>query len=186
MILLFYVMSQWATLRRKEGYVYFAEVREDEVFAQRTQALNTNYSLSNLLNWIILRNDSPCKRSWCYAVRETRRGQKFCLWPPMLNASVTLPCRADVVRSSRRKPDLKMVWFNPTNTNWIPTSKGPRKQKPSPLEGCAPFPATSRGDRTEGVKLNTTQRCGTRMGGGVNGIMSFTEGTAPGWGVWAG
>lgn len=62
-------------------------------FRQRNQALNTNDSLSNLLNWVILRNHSPCKRFWCYAVRETSIGEEFCPGPPMLTESVTLPSR---------------------------------------------------------------------------------------------
>lgn len=62
-------------------------------FRQRNQALNTNDSLSNLLNWVILRNDSPRKRFWCYAVRETSIGEEFCPGPPMLTESVMLPSR---------------------------------------------------------------------------------------------
>lgn len=62
-------------LRRKQWYVYLAEVQVGEVFAQRNQALNTNYCLSNLLNWIVLRNDSLCKGFCCYDVRETSKGE---------------------------------------------------------------------------------------------------------------
>lgn len=177
LIFLFYVTSQtWEQPSEKEGVTcLLCRGSEREVSALRNQDWNSNYCLLNPLNWVILRNDSLCKRFLCYDLREASKGENFCLWPSMLKSKcVSVSCRLSdrnwVVRSTRWKPDCRTIWFNSITDNWTPTTKRPGKHNQRTLQGCAAFPVTSGGKQWCDWQC---QACTIQGEGGIGGVVEW-------------
>lgn len=115
-------ISQTSKQPREKDGVIFLLCRGSERWSICIGESGFEHSLLplKLLNWAILRNDSPCNRFLCHDL-ERSKGE---------NVS-DHPCTQTGIRVpyfNRWKPDLKTIWVNPNNGNWIPTTKGIRKQ----------------------------------------------------------